>query len=238
MSAMNEALPWARKRVTRVLGAEDGDRVIALMVASVDGRAASEGRSRGLSGPADRALMRAWRAVSDAIVVGTGTLEAERYGSILPEEDQEARVREGRPALPPILTISRSGDVDVAALVHGDADLDLVIYAPVPVEIPASARNTSCVVLKDPTVARVVAHARESGAGTILLEGGPKVLTAALDTGVVTDMSLTVAPVLVGPGPGLLDTDELHRERRLGPVDAEVRDGFVFLQYRVLGVED
>src|SRR5947199_10649134 len=59
-----------------------GDRpwVLVNMIATVDGATAVEGRSGGLGGPADKLVFQAIRAVSDAILVGAGTVRAESYG--------------------------------------------------------------------------------------------------------------------------------------------------------------
>ena len=51
------------------------------MVATVDGATAVDGRSGGLGGPADKGVFGAIRAVADVILVGAGTVRAERYGS-------------------------------------------------------------------------------------------------------------------------------------------------------------
>jgi hypothetical protein len=67
-------------------------RVLLNMVSSVDGRATMNGRSGALSSPADRALFHALRSVSDAVLVGAGTVRAERYGRLV----RDAAVRELR----------------------------------------------------------------------------------------------------------------------------------------------
>ena len=52
--------------------------VILNMVGSVDGRAAVEGKASGLGSETDRQTMRTLRARADAVMVGAGTLRAER----------------------------------------------------------------------------------------------------------------------------------------------------------------
>ncbi len=51
--------------------------VMANFVASLDGSAAVEGRTRALSGPADRALFMRLRAQADVVLVGAGTVRAD-----------------------------------------------------------------------------------------------------------------------------------------------------------------
>ncbi len=62
-AAIRRAVPWLR----------------ANMVASADGAASLDGRSGGLSGPADRMVFTVLRSLADLILVGAGTARAERY---------------------------------------------------------------------------------------------------------------------------------------------------------------
>src|ERR1700750_2591854 len=85
---------WSARKVVRALGLRDPDSggraVWAAMTPSPDGRVAVEGRSVGLGHPADRALLRELRTAVDAILVGPGTLRAERDANLL-DDDQRAR---------------------------------------------------------------------------------------------------------------------------------------------------
>src|SRR5450755_3471046 len=60
-------------------------------VASADGRATFGGRSGKLGDEGDRAVFHALREQADAILVGTGTLRAERYGRLVSDPDTRAR---------------------------------------------------------------------------------------------------------------------------------------------------
>ena len=68
-------------------------------VSSVDGRATVHGRSGPLGDGGDKALFRALRNAVDAVLVGTGTLEAERYGRMI--RDPSVRERRRQRGLPP-----------------------------------------------------------------------------------------------------------------------------------------
>jgi riboflavin biosynthesis pyrimidine reductase len=50
------------------------------MVASVDGRTVVDGGSTALGGEGDKAMFGALRRAADAVLAGTGTLNAERIG--------------------------------------------------------------------------------------------------------------------------------------------------------------
>ena len=51
-------------------------------VATVDGRATIDGRSGPIGSPTDTAMLTALRARFDAVMIGAGTMRAERYGEI------------------------------------------------------------------------------------------------------------------------------------------------------------
>ena len=82
------------------------------MIASIDGRAQVHGRSVALGHPADREVFRELRTAADAILVGSRTIEAERYADMLDEHQREHRRSLGLPAEPILATVSRSLDVD------------------------------------------------------------------------------------------------------------------------------
>ncbi len=83
----------------RPAGPQARPRVMLNMVSTVDGRATLDGRSGALSGSADRALFHGLRSAVDAVLVGAGTVRAERYGRIIPDaarsELRRARAQRG-----------------------------------------------------------------------------------------------------------------------------------------------
>jgi riboflavin biosynthesis pyrimidine reductase len=97
--------------------------VIANFVASLDGRAAFRGRSGTLGDEGDRDLFHGLRTLPDAVMVGTGTLRAERYGRIAARpERRAAREARGLAPDPPLVVVTRSGDLPTEARLFGDAD--------------------------------------------------------------------------------------------------------------------
>src|SRR6476469_3054817 len=76
--------------------------VAAAMIAPADGPAPVDGRSTGLGHPADRARLRALRAGVDAVLVGPGTIRAERYANLLDAGPRAAREAAGPSSLPVI----------------------------------------------------------------------------------------------------------------------------------------
>ncbi len=241
---------WARRRTQAMLDAGTSRRVVAVMVASVDARAALDGKSGGLSSEPDRALLKAWRAVAGGLLVGARTLEAERYGSLISDQDRDARRAAGQEGWPRVLTISRRMDIDLDAVLSTDAALPLTVYTQQgracnnATRFGADPRPTGgrpgsdvqVVTLDDVSVGCVVADARERyGYDVILCEGGPHLLAAALADGVLTDLSLTLTPVVLGRGPALLGDDDLPAAVPLRLAASDARDGSVFVHYRLGG---
>ena len=104
-------------RLRRPVG--DRPRVVAAMIASVDGRATVDGRSVALGHPEDRGLLRELRTGADAVLAGPATLRAERYANLLDADQVEHRAAAGLRPHPVLATVSRRGTLraaDVAAL--------------------------------------------------------------------------------------------------------------------------
>src|SRR5687767_11585567 len=64
------------------------------MVASLDGKAAVDGRTRALGGEADRQLFHHLRTQADALLVGAGTVREERYGRATKSDELRAKREE------------------------------------------------------------------------------------------------------------------------------------------------
>src|SRR5215471_4339512 len=97
--------------------------VRANMVASLDGAASLNGRSRGLSSEWDRQVFAMLRAIADVILVGAGTVGAEHYGPVRPESEglRWAWLRKGRAPSPPIAVVTRGLDLDLDSPLVTDA---------------------------------------------------------------------------------------------------------------------
>jgi riboflavin biosynthesis pyrimidine reductase len=197
------------------LAPPDRPYVVVNMVASVDGRAALEGRTRDLSGPDDRAVFHAMRTAVDAVMVGTGTLRAERYGRMVRSEERQA-IRRDRGLDPEPLSIvcSRSGDFPDDIPLFNDPSARLATYTtPSPKEALQRAQE-------------------EHGVRSVLCEGGPTLNAAMLAEGVLDELFLTVTPLLAGGAAPLTILTEGH------PTPLELRwllegGGELFARYAV-----
>ena len=81
------------------------------MVASADGAVSVDGRSGGLSGPADRMVFTVLRSLADLILVGAGTARAERYRPVQADEIWAGLRPAGAP-VPPIAVVTGRLDLD------------------------------------------------------------------------------------------------------------------------------
>jgi riboflavin biosynthesis pyrimidine reductase len=156
-------------------------------VTTLDGRAALDGRTKALGGPADLEMLLALRAVADAVLVGPGTVRAESYGRLL-----------RRPAAPPpAVLISRRFEVPWDAGLFAAADQHVLVYAPFG-EPPAVAAQVEVVHLPDCTPAAVLADLRARGVRALLCEGGPTLFHALLAAGLVDELFLTLTASVTG----------------------------------------
>ncbi|HEY4096293.1 MAG TPA: dihydrofolate reductase family protein [Baekduia sp.] len=178
-------------------------RVVADMIAAVDGRASIDGRSVGLGHPADRALLRELRAGADAILVGAPTIRAERYANLLDADQRAARVAAGRPAHPLVATVSRGLDLPLDVPLFSEEGIEIVVYSESEMATPEVTGATLEVVRSAPGTLTLPALMDDLGARgirSVLCEGGPTLLRELVAQGAVDDLLLTVAPLVVGGG--------------------------------------
>ena len=214
------------------------DRWVRLnMIASVDGATALDGRSGGLSGPADHALFRTLRSFADLIVVGSATMRTEHYGpATLPAELRDARLARGQTAEPPIAVVTRRPDFDwddpffVAA---STKPLVLTIAAGSP-RIPDEAPLSDVIVAGDDQLDLTVALNRltERGYPAVLVEGGPPITGQLAAGDEIDELCLTVAPRLAGGSSARLLRGDALPSAPLELASVLTAGGFLFLRYR------
>ena len=218
-------------------------------VTSADGAATVEGRSAGLSSPADKRVLRLLRAHCDALLVGAGTLRDERYRPLrLDEERRRWRHEHGLAEYPPLVVVSRSLALDPALACLAEAPVrPIVVTAEA---APAAARAALSPVAEvlvcgdggagdGVDVAAALAALRERGLARVLCEGGPRLFGALTAADLVDEVCLTVAPLLAGPGAGRIIAGGAGRIARGVPVPRPLAlrhavatdDGTVLLRY-------
>lgn len=204
------------------------------MVASADGRATLEGRTAALSDPADRDLFHALRARADAVMVGVGTLRAERYGRFTKNERwRELRAGEGLAEEPLGVTISRSLELPYEIPLFQDPAARLVVFTSSDRDVEPCPASLEVVRTDDLRPESLLAHLRaEHGVRSILCEGGPTLNGVLFGAGVVDELFLTVSPVLAGgPAPLTILEGALPEPVSLELVQALAHGSGLLLRY-------
>uniref|UniRef100_UPI003566F1D9 dihydrofolate reductase family protein n=1 Tax=Nocardioides sp. TaxID=35761 RepID=UPI003566F1D9 len=107
--------------------------VRAMMVTTLDGAAAGpDGLSGSISGEADKLVFDAVRRHADAVLIGAGTMRAERYGPMRAKsEDAQARRDQGLAPAPRLAIVSASLDLPWTEPVFAESALrPLILTSP------------------------------------------------------------------------------------------------------------
>jgi riboflavin-specific deaminase-like protein len=208
-------------------------------VLSTDGGIASEGSSRPLSGPADRAVFQALRATSDAVLVGAGTVRQEDYGPVrLRPQGRAWRQARGSSGLPPLVVVSRRLELDPSARCFSTTDPPTIVVTCAAAPERARTRLAAVaevVVAGDETVdlPAALAELRRRGLLRLLCEGGPALLTGLLRAGLVDELCLTSTPLLLGDAPRLTGSLPERLPLRLAHL-LDAGEGVLLARYRVV----
>jgi riboflavin biosynthesis pyrimidine reductase len=225
----------------------EGLWVRANMVTSLDGAIAVDGRSGGLSGPADRLLFQVLRSLADVILVGAGTARAERYGPAKPGSIWP-QLRHGRSRTPPIAVVTRGISLDLGSeLIRGDDSLPRTIVlttSQAPADrVAAAAKTAHVIVAGDDEVSAKVAIDKlaELGHRRILVEGGPTLLGQLISANLLDELCLTISPLIAdGHGPAMVvvpesrKTNTAHRPGEVTGLNLAMLiedDGFLLSRY-------
>jgi riboflavin biosynthesis pyrimidine reductase len=194
-----EQRPWER-----AFG--DRPRVLVNMVATLDGRVTIDGRSGPIGGAGDHALFHGLRTVVDAILVGSGTLRAERYGRMVRNPERRAqRAALGLDEDPLALLITHSGRLPWDAPLFAAPEQRIaVVTHPRAAPFPAVDAQLERIDLSAPTPAAALREIhRQYGTRAVLCEGGPTLNRGLIEDGVFDELFLTLGP-LIGGGDDVL----------------------------------
>jgi riboflavin biosynthesis pyrimidine reductase len=214
------------------------DRAVRVnMIASVDGGTALGGTSGSLGGAADRHLFLTLRSFADLILVGAGTVRAERYGPArLDAKVRDERVARGQSPVPPIAVVTRAADLDWASPFFADAEVTplIVTAATSRGRVPDNAAADIVVAGEDRVdIGTALDEIAGRGYRNVLLEGGPTINGDLLDRDAIDELCVTLAPTLVGGSSSRIirgaDTSPVLRLQLASVLTA---DGYLFLRYR------
>jgi riboflavin biosynthesis pyrimidine reductase len=183
--------------------------VRANMVTSTDGASTIRGRSHDLSSDADRSLFALLRTLSDVILVGAGTVRAERYAAVRPDELWPG-LRDGdSPAVPAIAVVTRRVSLDLStplltAALPGARTI-IITTEQAPAELRAeAARNADVIVAGDDTadLGFALDELAKRGFRRVLAEGGPQLLGQLAAAELLDELCLTISPLVASGAAG------------------------------------
>ena len=206
------------------------------MVASVDGATAVDGKASGLGTAADRSVMRTLRSEADAVMVGGGTLRAEKVSLGLDADDPRPRplaviwtatgdvrlrrnlIRDPHQSL--LVLLSEHADEGVERDLH-----DLAQVRRVPARAGAMIDTEQALQLLK----------SEYGIGLLLCEGGPTLNHALISADLADELFVTLAPMLVGGHPSNAPITKHHPDgpSRLRLLSAHPVGDELFLRYAI-----
>ena len=180
--------------------------VMLNMVSTLDGRATLSGHSGPISSRVDRELFHALRAAVDGVLVGAGTIRAERYGRMIRDaavrderiargmtEEPLACIVSGRLELPDDIALLQTEDARVAVATASQASLP-----------PVAAQVTYLRTVREGRLDLPAALAElrsDYGVRSLLCEGGPHLARELFGENLVDELFLSLSPLLAGGEP-------------------------------------
>lgn len=214
--------------------APDGVRVN--MILSADGAVAFHGLVGPLSNACDQNLLLALRGYADVVLVGAGTVRAERYGPVrlTPAQLAERRDRWGITDIPPIAVVTRSGDLP-ASLFAEHTQRPMLITTTEVVRTHPQLRDRADVLTAGDTEVDIRAaldRLQTRGFRRVLCEGGPTLLDELVAADLVDEMCLTLSPTLAAAKAVRRPGVPLGEPALLSLQHACTIDDYVYLRYR------
>lgn len=213
--------------------------VMVNFIATVDGRSTFDGRSGALGDEGDSALFHGLRERADAVLVGTRTLEVERYGRMLGREERRQRRRSGGRADEPLAClVTRSGRLPTDIPLFAEPEARIVVFAAGQLALEGVQAQVDVVRLDPGQLTLTTALRRlrsDHGIDLLLCEGGPTMFGSLLEEDLVDELFLTLSPKLAGGGtePTITTGSELKALRPLRPAWVLEREGYLYLRYLV-----
>lgn len=208
----------------------------AMMLTTLNGAiAGTDGLSGSISSPTDRLIFDETRRLTDAVLVGAGTIRAERYNPMRAKpEHQQARAAAGLHPAPVVAIVSHRLDLPWQdGLFHESAQQPIVLTGVHDASSPAlqqARAHADVIELPGIDAAAMIGALRDRGLQRIVCEGGPTLLTHLVEADLIDEYDITVAPILSGTGYGIVD-GPLAATKRLRLAQAIAADGFIFTKY-------
>jgi riboflavin-specific deaminase-like protein len=210
--------------------------IVSNTVATIDGRISVEGKAGGIGSAVDRIAMRNLRARVDAVMVGAGTLRAEKLSlglDVTPAGSQQ----------PLAVIVAASGEVPVRKnLIAHEGQEVLVISAEAKAEALTEELSGIASVLSVPSerdgypdlVRALQTLKQEYRVERLLVEGGPRLNRTLISRGLLDELFLTIAPKLLGGTPDQIKTiieGSIPAPKYLRLTSIHLAGGEIFLRY-------
>jgi riboflavin-specific deaminase-like protein len=180
----------------------DRPYVVVNFAATLDGRAAIGGRSGPIGSDADTVMLQLLRTRVDAVMIGGGTMRAERYGRMVADPSQRARrERDGLPHDPLAVIVSGRLDLPWDAPLFANGGGRVLIFTTAETDPPATETPVAVVRHQGPAVDLVEAFRylrQERGIRGLLCEGGPGLHSELQSLALVDELFVTLAATLAG----------------------------------------
>ncbi len=226
---MSSAIPGATHSVRRLLP-DDGETTVAEQLhgldlkplahadrpylilnfaTTLDGRAAISGRSGPIGSDTDTEMLQRLRTRVDAVMIGAGTMRAERYGRIVSDPQLRAyRERTGLAHDPLGVIVSNRLELPWDAGLFTDGGGRVVVFTASEEEPPETA--TPVTIIRHPDGVELDRALEwlltERGIRSVLCEGGPTLHGRLREGGLADELFLTIAPKIAGgEGPRILE---------------------------------
>ena len=185
-------------------------------ISSLNGKVSVGGRSAALGMTGDKLVFRRLRRRADVILVGAGTVRADRYrGARSSKSLQAARRLRGQAEVPPIAVVTTSADLDPNGPLFKDAWVPPLILtgksAPVANVQRLRESGAEVVIAGDerPDVQDILGALADRKLYRILCEGGPTLFGQLFAVGAVDEICLTLSPHVGGAGQVSVDSAHL-----------------------------
>jgi riboflavin-specific deaminase-like protein len=206
------------------------------MVSTLDGKAAIDWRTKGLSTELDRQLFHHLRTQVDAVMVGAGTLRAERYGRIAKSDElRRKRVSEGLAEEPLAVIVSARLDLPADLPLLQTPEQEVVIATGSDSVLQGTTARIEYLRTGDDLPLLMTKLREERGIRSVLCEGGPTLNSYLLAAGLVDELFLTLNPKLSGGAAAftIVAGRELVEPRELALVSVAEGDGDLFTRWRI-----
>lgn len=219
---------------------DDRPWLVVNFVSSADGAVEVGGTSAGLTNPADRQVYPLSSELADVRLVGGRTAVVEGFRGVRPDDqDADRRARHGLAPIPPIAVVTSGRTLPADAPVITDTITPTVVLtcaaADPDLRRAWSDAGADVVVAGDDSVdfAQARAALTDRGLRRVHCDGGPHLFGSLLTAGVVDELRLTVAPMLVAGAAGRIAASAPIDPTSLRLASVLTEDDSLLLRYLV-----